>query len=65
MGECKQITVAFAQQRAARIVAALLVGAALGLSGAIFQVISPDLFFLIDKVMEPFCVYRMALVMKF
>ena len=27
----------FAQQRAARIVAALLVGAALGLSGAIFQ----------------------------
>ena len=38
--EGKQITVAFAQQRAARIVAALLVGAALGLSGAIFQVIS-------------------------
>ena len=40
LGEGKQITVAFAQQRAARIVAALLVGAALGLSGAIFQVIS-------------------------
>ena len=40
MGEGKQIAVAFAQQRAARIVAALLVGAALGLSGAIFQVIS-------------------------
>ena len=40
MGEGKQIAVTFAQQRAARIVAALLVGAALGLSGAIFQVIS-------------------------
>lgn len=40
LGEGKQITVTFAQQRAARIVAALLVGAALGLSGAIFQVIS-------------------------
>ena len=40
LGEGKQITVAFAQQRAARIMAALLVGAALGLSGAIFQVIS-------------------------
>lgn len=40
LGEGKQITVAFAQQRAARIVAALLVGAALALSGAIFQVIS-------------------------
>lgn len=40
LGQGKQITVAFAQQRAARIVAALLVGAALGLSGAIFQVIS-------------------------
>ena len=40
MGEGKQIAVAFAQQRAVRIVAALLVGAALGLSGAIFQVIS-------------------------
>ena len=40
LGEGKQLTVAFAQQRAARIVAALLVGAALGLSGAIFQVIS-------------------------
>ena len=40
LGEGKQIAVTFAQQRAARIVAALLVGAALGLSGAIFQVIS-------------------------
>ena len=40
MGEGKQIAVTFAQQRAARIVAALLEGAALGLSGAIFQVIS-------------------------
>lgn len=40
MGEGRPIAVAFAQQRAARIVAALLVGAALGLSGAIFQVIS-------------------------
>lgn len=40
LGEGKQITVTFAQQRAARIVAALLVGAALALSGAIFQVIS-------------------------
>ena len=36
----KPIAVTFAQQRAARIVAALLVGAALGLSGSIFQVIS-------------------------
>ena len=40
MGEGKPIAVTFAQQRAARIVAALLVGAALGLSGSIFQVIS-------------------------
>ena len=40
LGEGKPIAVTFAQQRAARIVAALLVGAALGLSGSIFQVIS-------------------------
>ena len=39
-GHGKPLAVTLVQQRAARIVAALLVGAALGLSGAIFQVIS-------------------------
>ena len=40
IGKGKRIVVVFVQQREARIVAALLVGAALGLSGALFQVIS-------------------------
>lgn len=40
VGRGKRITVVLVQKREARIVAALLVGAALGLSGALFQVIS-------------------------
>ena len=40
VGQGKHITMVLVQRREARIVAALLVGAALGLSGALFQVIS-------------------------